>query len=1654
MPMISIPLFVSDADCPPLSRIGEGAIGGKASGLAVLLRSVLGNIDREGIEDISFALPRAVVLTTEVFDTFLRENALEAALAAAEAATEGTVADAQIEQAFYRAAFPSAYLNELRAVLRALPGPLAVRSSSLLEDALERPFAGVYGTKLIPNSATVDEDRRLEQLTDAMKCVYATTFSAAAREYLGSLGSVRARRDKMAIVVQQLVGERFGDHYYPAISAVARSFNYYATGHAQPEDGVVSLALGFGKTIVDGDRCWGYCPAFPKAPPPVSDVDALLDSGQTRFWALRLTQHKGARRSAAEVMRITEYLVRLDSSAAEADGVLKQLVSTYDAGADRLVPGLRARGARLLDFSPLLQFDESPFNKAILRLLHGAEAALGTAVELELAARWDPTTPEQLELAVLQVRPMRISRDEVEIDDAALTRQGLLVASESVMGNGVCDEIEHVLYLRPEAFDAMASAAIAAEVSAHNHVLVQAGHPYLLMGFGRWGSSDPWLGVPVQWSDIAGARAIVEATSPKMSPELSQGSHFFHNMISFGVYYLSVRHNRDLPIDWAWLDSLPAIAESPHARVVHTPRPLQLRVDGRKRKGVIRHDKLESGGWPGVGSAGGRLIAALQERAKELNCLYEVEDILGRSVDKPLEVVLRKVAEILPWGWQYPDICVAAVRFEGQNYALGNWRPTQWRLTAPIEIGTDLLGQVEIYYLEERPEGDAGPFLREEQRLLRTVADRLGHFLMFRRLRSLRATADAAVSVGPAEWREPLRLLRRSDQHLYRRAARKMLHYVWRKGVEEAQLLLSHAMPQQSGMESGEANEAEQKAYFDPSVLLSERPFELAAKYMSSEEILSRVERWIQEDRVGLLLKVIENQRATVQEIREAIRRFRHQGVDDEQLHASTQNGLRVSLVRRLLVDHPPYVRTAKRYLGLADFEALLENVVLPTDSHGKLGGKGSGLFLAQRIIEQGSSDTKHSECGQVKVPRTWYLATDAQMRFIEHNDLQDVLEQKYRDVDEVRDQYPNIVQMFKHATFPPEIVHGLSAVLDDLGKVPLVVRSSSLLEDSYGTAFSGKYKSLFLPNQGTKRERLSSMLDAIAEIYASVFGPDPIAYRRERDLTDMHEEMGILIQEVVGRRVGPYFFPAFAGVAFSNNEFRWSPRIERDDGLVRIVPGLGTRAVDRVGDDYPVLLVPSKPQLRANTSVDEIVRYAPHYLDALNLETRRFETVEIDKLLAEHGDELPWLDRVFSVFEPPDTLRRASNMLCDPRKDKLVVTFDGLVAKTSFVQHLRAILDLLEHALETPVDIEFACDGEALYLLQCRPQSYAVESAPAPIPTDVAEERIVFSARKHISNGSLPPITHLVYVEPERYGALATRDEMLAVGRAVGELNKLLPKRQFILLGPGRWGSRGDIKLGVAVTYADICNTAMLIEIARKKGNYVPDLSFGTHFFQDLVESQIRYLPLYPDDEGIIFNERFLLGSPNVLTELLPAQAALADVLRVIDIPAATDGNVLRVLLNAELEQALGVLSTPDDDGLERADREQRPALQQSEDRHWRWRLRSVQRLSQALDRERFGVVAVYVFGSTKNATAGPGSDIDVIVHVRNGVEQQRALEHWMEGWSLSLGEMNFLRTGYNVGPLLDVHYVTDEDIKQRSSYAIKIGAVTDAARELPPSG
>ncbi len=555
-----------------MTGIGSGAIGGKASGLDLVRRRVLADLPASWGQSFTIDVPRLVVLTTEVFDAFVAQNKL------LDLHWE-ELRDDRIALAFQQADLPAHWLGDLRSLVEHVHQPLAVRSSSLLEDALDHPFAGVYATKMIPNNQQ-DPNRRFQLLVQAVKFVYASTFFREARAYQRSVG-VQPGEEKMAVIVQEIVGERREDRYYPQISGVARSWNAYPTGRSSPEEGVVNLALGLGKQIVDGGLSWIYSPAWPDAPPPDAGPSDRLRNSQNRFWAVNMGQPP-----LPDPIRETEYLVDADLGVAERDGVLDHLVSTFEAGSDRLRPGLVGGGPRLLDFSPILQYDVLPLNGLLRELLARGEAAADGPVEIEFAVTLG-TGGGPARFGFLQMRPMRIVEEAVSISDDDLADPRALLVATRVLGNGQRDDVADVVYLRPEVFEARHTPAIAQELEAFDRRLAEAGRPYLLIGFGRWGSSDPWLGVPVAWAQIGAARVIVEATLPGMEPELSQGSHFFHNLISFRVLYLSIWHRAGQRIAWERLDALPALHETPFVRHVRLARPLDVRVDGRHGRGVV-----------------------------------------------------------------------------------------------------------------------------------------------------------------------------------------------------------------------------------------------------------------------------------------------------------------------------------------------------------------------------------------------------------------------------------------------------------------------------------------------------------------------------------------------------------------------------------------------------------------------------------------------------------------------------------------------------------------------------------------------------------------------------------------------------------------------------------------------------------------------------------------------------------------------------------------------------------------------------------------------------------------------------------------------------------------------------------------------------------
>jgi pyruvate,water dikinase len=1043
------------------------------------------------------------------------------------------------------------------------------------------------------------------------------------------------------------------------------------------------------------------------------------------------------------------------------------------------------------------------------------------------------------------------------------------------------------------------------------------------------------------------------------------------------------------------------------------------------------------------------LLDILKEREKELNCLYEVYEVLSDD-GLPEPEMFGRIVGIIPSGLRFPELSRVRIVVEGSSYQTPGFRGYPISEVCSIRADSKTMGSIEIAYVQEVPITKEGYFLEKERQLIRTIADRIGQRVVFRKMRSVVDEWEMYRRQGPdpmgyREWEIIVDFLRHTDPDVLLHISRKMINYLFLSGFASNAGHVQSPAPAYLP-EEGYVNFPTTREPLEDVSSVCERAFGLAKKHLSDDEITARVKRWMREEKAYSLIKAVSSVSPSLRDIIEEIKKYKKTVDGDSPTHSPQERLITVSLINRILSDRPEYVNVAKQYLTSRDFFDFVNSIIYPVDSQGKLGGKGSGLFLAGKILERCGGD-RRTPC-PVKVPRTWYIVTDAFTEFLQYNNLEELNEQKYKELQEARIEYPNILQLIKNSKLPPEVLKSLSVALDDFGEVPIIVRSSSLLEDQIGAAFSGKYKSLFLANRGSKQERLDALEDAVLEVYASVFSPDPIQYRSERGLIDLREEMGILIQEVVGTKAGKYFSPLFSGVAFGYNDYRWSPGIKREDGLIRLVPGLGTRAVDRLSDDFPVLISPGNPGIRVNVAPDEIKRYSPKKIDVIDLESGKLETVDISEILKECGREIPKSDKIVSIYEE-NYVRRANRFEIDFEKSDLVVTFDGIIAETRFVEHIRVILKTLREKMGFPVDVEFAYDGNDLYLLQCRPQSFSRDRAPAPIPRDIAPNDVIFSARRHISNGTVENISHIVYIDPDKYGDMEDLDDLVAVGKVVGLLNGMLPRRRFVLVGPGRWGSRGDIKLGVKVGYADICNTAALIEVARKKNGYMPELSFGTHFFQDLVEANIHYLPLYPDDDGIVFNSTFLMRSGNILKDICPEYGYLEDTVRVIDVPESSYGKVLRILMNADLNEAVGILSERTAT-IQREPRNISPDRRESDDSAWRWRFHMAEVLASKLDAEIFGVKGMYLFGSTNNGTAGPGSDIDLIVHFRGSDLQREQLLKWLEGWSLSLAEMNYLKTGYRTGGLLDVHIVTDEDISRKTPFAAKIDSVTDPVHRL----
>ncbi len=556
-----------------IAVIGSGSIGGKAAGLANIERTLRSRFGSHSGERIRVAIPRFVVIASEYFDRFMQSNDLYSVALS-------DMSDEYIAHAFSGGRLDPELTEYLETVLKIIDIPLAVRSSSLLEDAMYEPFAGVYATKMLPNND--DEiDIRLEKLSEAVKFVYASTFFGHARAYHKAIGR-NTYDEKMAVIIQEVVGQRFNDRFYPHLSGVARSYNFYPSGAAKPENGVVSLALGLGKTIVDGGIVWIYSPNCPKVSPPVSSPAELLKFTQSEFWAINMGPI-----SVTNPLQETEFMVRESISEAEQDGTLKYLASTYRPHDDRVVMGIGASGPRILTFAPILIANQLPLNDLIIDILKACEKELNANVEIEFALTIKDGGEISADLGFLQVRPMVVSDSIIELSADEMVGEKVLVASENSLGNGSEDSIENIIFVDPDKFKPEFTRKIAGELAELNRTMVDEGSSYLLIGFGRWGSSDPWLGIPVNWGQISGVRALVEATLPGMDVELSQGAHFFHNMTSFRICYFAVHHSKANGINWDWLKKQETVRSTEFIRHIRLQKPISLKVDGRTGRGVI-----------------------------------------------------------------------------------------------------------------------------------------------------------------------------------------------------------------------------------------------------------------------------------------------------------------------------------------------------------------------------------------------------------------------------------------------------------------------------------------------------------------------------------------------------------------------------------------------------------------------------------------------------------------------------------------------------------------------------------------------------------------------------------------------------------------------------------------------------------------------------------------------------------------------------------------------------------------------------------------------------------------------------------------------------------------------------------------------------------
>ena len=556
------------------ARIGDGSLGGKGRGLA-FIGAMIKRYPKLEQENFTVNIPKTVVICTDVFDEFMETNELYP-IALSEQSDE------TILKYFLRASLPKRLIEDLMAFFDVVKGPIAIRSSSLLEDSHYQPFAGVYSTYMIPK--VDDKYEMLRNLSDAIKAVYASVFYRDSKAYMTATSNL-IDQEKMAVVLQEVVGTRYGTHFYPTISGVARSLNFYPIGNEKAEDGIANIALGLGKYIVDGGVTLRFSPCHPHSILQMSTLDFALRETQTRFYALDLANEKGAQEFS---VNDGFNLLKLNLKDADADGALKYIVSTYDPYDMIIRDGYYAGGRKILSFVNILQHEVFPLSETLDQLLKIGQKEMGRPVEIEFAVNVSREDPKKAAFYLLQIRPIVDNKEVIDEDLTLIPESDTILSSKNVLGNGIINDVHDIIYVKSESFNASNNQLIAYEIEKINRQFTGTDQGYILVGPGRWGSSDTWLGIPVKWPHICNARVIVECGLENYRIDPSQGTHFFQNLTSFGVGYFTVNpFNGDGWFDESYLNALPAIEETTYLRHVRFERPAIIKMDGKKSLGVI-----------------------------------------------------------------------------------------------------------------------------------------------------------------------------------------------------------------------------------------------------------------------------------------------------------------------------------------------------------------------------------------------------------------------------------------------------------------------------------------------------------------------------------------------------------------------------------------------------------------------------------------------------------------------------------------------------------------------------------------------------------------------------------------------------------------------------------------------------------------------------------------------------------------------------------------------------------------------------------------------------------------------------------------------------------------------------------------------------------